>query len=140
MKIMALMGLVVFVSLYFVDAGYGKFRSDKWGYSIGNKWGWFLMEFPALVPAIAFLSGLAGKPGAVQALFLCLYALHYTYRSFIFPRLLKGKSQMPLAIILMGMTFNLVNSTLIGAFTMWFPKPGYADFSSYGRLGVLYES
>ena len=131
MKIMALMGLVVFVSLYFVDAGYGKFRSDKWGYSIGNKWGWFLMEFPALVPAIAFLSGLAGKPGAVQTLFLCLYALHYTYRSFIFPRLLKGKSQMPLAIILMGMTFNLVNSTLIGAFTMWFPKPEYADFSSY---------
>ena len=131
MKIMALMGLVVFVALYFVDAGYGKFRSNKWGYSIGNKWGWFLMEFPALVPVIAFLTGLAGKPGAVQTLFLCLYALHYTYRSFIFPRLLKGKSQMPLVIIGMGMVFNLVNSTLIGAFTMWFPKPEYADFASH---------
>ena len=29
---MAIMGLFVFVALYFVDAGYGKFRSKKWGY------------------------------------------------------------------------------------------------------------
>jgi hypothetical protein len=29
--IMFLVGFVVFVSLYFVDAGYGKMRSEKWG-------------------------------------------------------------------------------------------------------------
>ena len=31
---MAFMGLFVFITLYFVDAGYGKFRSKKWGYSV----------------------------------------------------------------------------------------------------------
>ena len=35
--IMFLIGLVVFVSLYYVDAGYGKMRSDKWGPSMNNK-------------------------------------------------------------------------------------------------------
>ena len=41
--IVALIGLVVFVSLYFVDAGYGKMRSEKWGPTINNKVGWFMM-------------------------------------------------------------------------------------------------
>ena len=41
--IMFLIGLVVFVSLYFVDAGYGKMRSEKWGPALNNKVGWFLM-------------------------------------------------------------------------------------------------
>ena len=44
--IMFLVGLVVFVSLYFVDAGYGKMRSEKWGPSMNNKVGWLLMECP----------------------------------------------------------------------------------------------
>lgn len=136
MKIMALTGLFVFIALYFIDAGYGKFRTNKWGYSINNKLGWFLMEFPALLPALAFLLGIGPcahkEPiSALQMFFIGLYGLHYTYRSFIFPWLLKGKSKMPLAIILMGAIFNLINSTLIGAFIVWFPKPGYADFTAY---------
>ena len=44
--IMFLVGLVVFIALYFVDAGYGKMRSDKWGPAMNNKAGWFLMECP----------------------------------------------------------------------------------------------
>ena len=52
---MAVMGLFVFVALYFVDAGYGKFRSKKWGLSINNKIGWLLMECPALIPIVYVL-------------------------------------------------------------------------------------
>ena len=44
--VMFLIGLVVFVSLFFVDAGYGKMRSEKWGPAISNKVGWLLMECP----------------------------------------------------------------------------------------------
>lgn len=40
--IMFIIGLVVFVSLYFVDAGYDAF--SKWGPAMNNKVGWFLME------------------------------------------------------------------------------------------------
>lgn len=44
--ILALVGLVVFITLFFVDAGYGKMRTEKWGPAINNKVGWFLMEMP----------------------------------------------------------------------------------------------
>ncbi len=127
--IMALMGLAVFVTLYFVDAGYGKFRSNKWGYSINNRLGWFLMESPALL-AIG-LGCIGFTPNWLQVLFLSLYALHYVYRSFIFPFLLKGNSRMPLSIIAMGALFNSINGSLLCASVLLFPQEGYADPMQY---------
>ena len=47
--ILFIVGLVVFVALYFVDAGYGKMRTEKWGPAINNKVGWCLMEMPVFV-------------------------------------------------------------------------------------------
>lgn len=126
---MAFMGLFVFVTLYFVDAGYGKFRSNKWGYSINNKLGWVLMECPALIPIAYTIVALT--PSALAILFMSLYALHYVYRSFIFPALLKGNSKMPLAITAMGATFNFTNSTLLCASVVAFPKESYSDICSY---------
>ena len=126
---MAIMGMFVFVTLYFVDAGYGKFRSNKWGYSINNKLGWVLMECPALIPIAYTIVALT--PSALAILFMSLYALHYVYRSFIFPALLKGNSKMPLAITAMGATFNFTNSTLLCASVVAFPKESYTDICSY---------
>ena len=39
--VMIAIAMAVFVSLYFVDAGYGMLRSAKWGKSINNKVAWF---------------------------------------------------------------------------------------------------
>jgi 3-oxo-5-alpha-steroid 4-dehydrogenase 1 len=70
-------------------------------------------------------------PSALAILFMSLYALHYVYRSFIFPALLKGNSKMPLAITAMGATFNFTNSTLLCASVVAFPKESYTDICSY---------
>ena len=43
---MAALGVIVFIALYFVDAGYGKMISAKWGPTLPNKIGWCLMECP----------------------------------------------------------------------------------------------
>lgn len=129
--VMALMGLGVFVALYFVDAGYGKFRSSKWGYSIGNRQGWFLMEVPALVAVVLALLWTDHTPNWLQILFLSLYSLHYAYRSLVFPFLLKGNSRMPLSIIGMGATFNLVNGGLLSASILYFPLEAYASPMEY---------
>lgn len=129
--IMAVMGLFVFIALYFVDAGYGKFRTNRWGYSIDNKIGWVLMEAPALVPII--VANVMFTPNRLQLLFMGLYALHYVYRSFIFPSLLKGKSRMPLAIIAMGAGFNTMNSSLLCASIVLFPKDTYTDLCHYAQ-------
>ena len=50
--VLFLVGFVVFVALYFVDAGYGKMRSDKWGPAMNNKAGWLLMEAPVFLVMI----------------------------------------------------------------------------------------
>ena len=47
--VMAVIAVVVYVSLFFVDAGYGRFYQPKWGPSLDNHWGWFLMEVPVFV-------------------------------------------------------------------------------------------
>ncbi len=116
---MSALALVVFVALYHIDAGYGKFYSSKWGPSVGNKLGWFLMETPVFV-AMLLLWGFSERRGDVVRLsFLLVFELHYFQRSFIFPLLIKGKSRMPLSIILMGVIFNTLNALMQGGWIFY---------------------
>lgn len=112
---MSVLAVVVFVSLYFVKAGYGMFRTRSWGWSVPNKVGWVCMEAPAFL-----VMGIGAWKGGVnlytpQAVFVALFLLHYFQRSFVFPLLMKGKSRMPLAIMAMGILFNVINATLLAA-------------------------
>jgi len=120
---MFMIGVVVFVSLYYVDAGYGKMRSDKWGPCMNNKAGWLLMECPVFfVVLYEYLTAL-GDPTVsdkVQQvpywIFLLIFEFHYFQRSFIFPFLLKGKSKMPLVIMFMSVVWNVINGYIQGHF------------------------
>lgn len=47
--VMSALALMVFVALYFVKAGYGMFRTARWGISLPNKLAWVLMEAPVFV-------------------------------------------------------------------------------------------
>lgn len=107
-------GVLVFIALFFVKAGYGMFRTAQWGFSLPNKIGWLLMEAPVFfVMLILWLQ--SGKSVlSVPFLFFLLFELHYFQRSFVFPFLLKGKSRMPVAIMLMGVVFNLLNGYIQG--------------------------
>lgn len=129
---MALLGVVVFVALYFVEAGYGYLFNRKYGFPIPNKVGWVLMEAPAFFTMIAWCT--TARPGqTVQLVLAGLFLLHYFQRSFVFPLLMRGKSQMPVGIALMGLVFNCINASLIGAwlfrvapdgyYAEWFSKP-----------------
>ena len=121
--IMFMIGVVVFVSLYYVDAGYGKMRSDKWGPCMNNKAGWLLMECPVFfVVLYEYLTALgdASVSDKVQQvpywIFLLIFEFHYFQRSFIFPFLLKGKSKMPLLIMFMSVIWNVINGYIQGHF------------------------
>lgn len=131
---MALMGLVTFIALFFVEAGYGYLFNPKYGFPIPNKVGWVLMEAPAFVVMLLWLLTAKGANGAILLL-AGLYLLHYFQRSFIFPLLMRGNSKMPIGIALMGLTFNCINAYLIG---LWLfrlaPEGYYADWFSDWRL------
>ena len=127
--IMFIIGLVVFVTLYFVDAGYGKMRTEKWGPAINNKIGWFLMEAPVFLVVLYLYSTSVGEFGGITTkapywVFFLLFELHYFQRSFVFPFLLKGNSKMPVVIMALSVLWNLINGYIQG-FWLFHLAPQY---------------
>ena len=116
---MAAVAVFVFITLYFVTAGYGKFATNKWGPAINNKIGWLIMEAPVfIVMCILFFCSNRYCNPVLLAIF-SIFQLHYFQRSFIFPFLMKGKSKMPLSIIIMGATFNTLNGIMQGGWLFY---------------------
>lgn len=128
---MTAMAVVVFVSLYFVNAGYGQFRTKQWGWSINNKVAWMLMEVPVFLVMLFIWWQSPCKWVLPQLVLFGLFQLHYFQRSFIFPCLMTGKSRMPLAVMLMGVTFNVINGLMQGGGLYWFPNPDFAEGAQY---------
>lgn len=121
---MTALAVVVFFALYHVRAGYGLLRDGHWGPQIGNRWGWFLMESPVFLAMLVFWLCSPRRFDAVPLIFLCLFQLHYFNRSFIYPMLLKGRSKMPLGIIVMGVVFNLLNAAMQGLWIFYLAPEG----------------
>lgn len=128
---MSFLAIVVFICLYFITAGYGQFRTKRWGYGIDNRVAWFLMEAPVFFVMLIIWCR-AGFPFHLPELILLgLFLVHYFQRSFVFPCLMKGHSRMPLSIMMMGVLFNLINGIMQGGGLFWFPIPAYTQGASY---------
>ena len=112
--IMSLIALIVFIALYFVKAGYGIFRTASWGVAISNKLAWILMEAPVFLVMCWMWVHSERRFDPVILMFFIFFQIHYFQRAFVFPLLLTGKSKMPLAIMSMGILFNLLNGYMQG--------------------------
>lgn len=126
--VMAIIAVAVFVALFFVDAGYGKFYNRKWGPAVNNKLGWVLMEAPVFIAMLLLWLYSERRDDLVRLAFLFLFELHYIHRSFVFPLRLRGNSPMPLSIVLMGVTFNVLNALMQGGWIFYLSPDDY-----YGR-------
>jgi hypothetical protein len=106
-------GAVVFVSLFFVAAPYGRFTRSGWGLSISDRTGWMVMESPG---ALVFAGIYALGDHALEPMPLVLAAMwltHYVHRAFIYPlRLKAGSKPMPVSVAAMAVVFNLPNAYL----------------------------
>lgn len=129
--VMSGIALVVFISLYFVRAGYGIFRTAQWGPSLPNKVGWVLMEAPVFL--VMFILWAKSGIGLTipQYIFFLLFQLHYLQRSFIFPLLMKGRSRMPVSIMVMGIVFNVLNGMMQAGGLFWFSHVDYGMGAAY---------
>lgn len=138
--VMAAVAVVVFVALQFFEAGYGYLFDRRYGPPVNNKVGWVLMESPVFV-AMCILWAMSERQWATVPLVLfSMFQLHYFQRSFIFPLLMRGKSKMPLGIVLMGMVFNTLNALMQGGWIFYLaPADYYADWFAkpYIYVGVL---
>lgn len=136
--VMAALAAVVFIALHRVTAGYGMMYDKKWGPSVDNRLGWVMMEAPVFV-AMLLLWLLSPRRGeTAPAIMAVMFLWHYLWRSFIFPFLLRGKSRMPLAIIAMGVVFNLINAYMIGGWIFYVsPEGSYPVSWLYSPLFIL---
>jgi 3-oxo-5-alpha-steroid 4-dehydrogenase 1 len=115
------LGVVVFVVLFFIAAPYGRHARRGWGRSVGNRMGWVLMEAPApLAFAVCFLLA-GGSFSLTTFVFFVLWEAHYLHRAFIYPLGLSGLAhRMPLAVMSFGMIFNVMNGYLNGRYIFTF--------------------
>lgn len=121
--VMTVLAVIVFFALQRITAGYGMMYDKRWGLTVNNRAGWIIMEAPAFILMLVLwlCSDRRGEPAAI--VMALLFLIHYFQRSFIFPFLLKGKSRMPLVIILLGVVFNIVNGYLIGGWLFYVSSP-----------------
>ena len=121
---MTIAAAIVFFALYFIDAGYGMMYTKRWGPAIDNRLGWVIMESPVFFAMCLLWWCSDRRADTVPLIFFILFQLHYFQRSFIFPLLIKGKSKMPLTIILSGITFNLLNALMQGGWIFYVSPAG----------------
>lgn len=112
--VMTVVAAIVFIVLYFVEAGYGMLFDKKWGPPIPNRIAWMCMEAPVFIVMLVLWNGSERQFETVPLLFFLFFELHYLQRAFIFPLLIKGKSKMPAGIMMMGILFNLLNGYMQG--------------------------
>lgn len=124
LKSMSVIGVAVFIALYFVEAGYGIMYARKWGISVNNRVGWVLMEAPVFIVMCMLWWHSERRSETIPLIFFILFQLHYFQRSFIFPFLMRGKNRMPILIVLMGVAFNVVNAYMQGGWIFYVSPDG----------------
>jgi hypothetical protein len=135
-----LSSIIFFIVLLFITAGYGQHINRKWGPAIkNNKLGWFLMEVPTVIIYLIYYFIGDRKIELIPLIFLSIWMLHYCQRTFIFPLLIRGKEPMPITIILMGITFNGINTYLQARWIYKFSPsyPGSWVFNPFFILGFF---
>ncbi len=105
---------MVFISLYFVTAGYGRHGGKKWGPAINPRIGWMVMESPVVFIPLYFL--FTGKAEMVPVVMLSIWMVHYLQRTFVYPFLIRGEEDMPVLIMIFSIMFNSMNGFLNGYF------------------------
>jgi len=110
MLFFGIVGVGVFILLFFVSAPYGQHIRKGWGPNLNNKLGWFIMETPTvMIYLIIYFLG-ERKTDLMSIVFLFIWMLHYGQRTFIFPFLIRAKQPVPVTIISFGMMFNGINT------------------------------
>jgi protein-S-isoprenylcysteine O-methyltransferase Ste14 len=91
------------------------------------------MESPAVfvIPIVVFSSG--APVSTLVLFFLCLWELHYVYRTFVFPFTLRENGRgMPVVLAGLAFAFNLLNGAANGGYLA-----GSPDIASTGPLPAV---
>lgn len=121
-----------------MPAPYGRFASEKFGFSLPPRLGWFLMELPATISFVVFYFQGQNRFELVPLIFLGIWLLHYGNRGFVFPflmRVAKGaKGSFSIMVVLAGWLVTTLHGYLNAVFishlsdhltTAWLSDPRF---------------
>ncbi|KAJ0390845.1 hypothetical protein P43SY_011481 [Pythium insidiosum] len=106
------LGIITFLATTWINAPYGRYLRSGWGPTVNARVGWVVMECPSAIWfAVVYLWG-KNTTAATPMLAAALWLLHYTYRAFVYPFLIRTHKQrgMPLTVMLAGDFYNLINA------------------------------
>ena len=116
LAIVLLAAPIIFITLLFVTAPYGRHYQGGWGLKMNNQQAWFYMELPAIL-TIAYWFLISDQADPIYWIFILLWQFHYFYRTIIFPLKLQPTSKsFPLVLVLSAIIFNLLNGTVNGLY------------------------
>lgn len=108
---------IVFITLLFVVAPYGRHARRGWGPTLPARAGWLLMEAPAALFMPAFFLWGAGLEPRAAWMLIAFWIAHYGYRGWIYPfRRRNAQQRIALLIAAMGLLFNLFNGYMNGRY------------------------
>ncbi|XP_033010198.1 3-oxo-5-alpha-steroid 4-dehydrogenase 1 [Lacerta agilis] len=123
---MGSMALGILASRY-MKIPYGRYASSAFGPPIPAKVAWVLQEAPAFLVPLWLILGSDGARLSFwpNRLLLALFGIHYGYRAFIFPFLIRGGKPTPAITFLLAFIFCTYNGYLQGR-----SLSNYAEYSS----------
>lgn len=107
--------IIVHITMFYITVPFGRHTSDKWGKSINNKLGWFIMELPSLLIMVYFLVWGGKSFESFVWILFALWIIHYLNRTIIYPlRIKPTEKKIPIFIVINAILFNTVNAGLNG--------------------------
>lgn len=142
-----LLATVVFIVLFFVTAPYGRHTRSGWGPTVGDRFGWVVMESAApLIFLACYLVG-PGKGSITALVFLGMWEVHYVHRAFIFPFSMRNNARrMTLVVVGLGFLFNAMNAYLNGRYVFdlsggysvqWLSEPRFVIGAAVFLVGFV---
>ena len=111
----AAVALVVFFSLFYKTAPYGRYHKHSSSFKLPSRLGWIVMESPTVIGILLLLFIFQKSIGYVEVILCIVWLIHYIHRSFIWPfRAKLTKKKMNISIVCMAFLFNVVNVSIQG--------------------------
>jgi 3-oxo-5-alpha-steroid 4-dehydrogenase 1 len=122
----AALAAVSFAALLRRPAPYGRYAGAARGPRVPARWGWVVMESPAVVVMVTLFAVGRNRGSLVAEVFLAIWLLHYVRRTLVYPfRLPRSAQPIPLSIVVTAFVFQLLNVYLHGRwlFELLPPRP-----------------
>jgi steroid 5-alpha reductase family enzyme len=132
--------LLLFPLMLFVTAPYGRHSKTNWGPVIDNKFGWLIMELPALFVFTYFVVVYGNLRNAFVLIAFGLWLIHYIQRTLIYPFRLRTKGKkMPVVIMFFGIVFNGINALINSCWLSYMIPANISGWEQWSRIiiGVM---